>query len=81
MSNTTSHEIEIIINGRPKKVAPPTVTFEQVLALSGTDFAGQDLGLFDIEWKWGDRAGSLTPGATLEIHNGMKIDAGKSNRS
>lgn len=78
---TQSHEFTIIVNARPKKVDGEEITFEKVLQLAGVDTTGQDLGLFDVEWAHGHEAGSLTPGNKVKIHNGMKFDAGKSNRS
>lgn len=78
---TKSHEFTIIVNARPKKVEGEEITFEKVLELAGVNTAGQDLGLFDVEWTRGQEAGSLTPGKKVKLQNGMKFDAGKSNRS
>ena len=76
-----THDFNIIVNTRPKKVEGPELTFEKVLELAGIDTAGQDLGLFDVEWTHGNQAGTLTPGNKVTLKNGMKFDAGKSNRS
>lgn len=78
---THTHDTIIIINARSRKVEGDEITFDKVLELAGIDTAGQDLGLFDVEWTFGSEAGSLTPGGKVKIHNGMKFDAGKSNRS
>lgn len=78
---THTHEFNIIVNTRPKKVEGPDITFEKVLELADINTAGQDLGLFDVEWTHGGRGGSLTPGHKVALENGMKFDAGKSNRS
>lgn len=78
---TQSHEFTININSRPRKVEGEYITFEDVLKLGGVDTTGQDLGLYEVEWTHGNEAGSLTPGNKVKLHNGMKFDAGKSNRS
>lgn len=78
---TKSHEYQIFVNTRPRKVEGPTISFEQVLELAGFDTANQDLGLYDVDYVHGNKAGSLTPGQTVQLENGMKFDAGKSNRS
>ncbi len=74
-------QYNIIVNTRPKKVDGPDITFEEVLQLANIDTTGQDLGLFDVEWTYGHKAGVLTPGHSVPAENGMKFDAGKSNRS
>lgn len=74
-------EFNIIINTRPKSVPGPTVSFEQVLELAGIDPNTVDVTLYDVDWTHGNKAGELNPGQSVEIVNGMKFDAGKSNRS
>lgn len=77
-----SHEdFEISVNTRPYKVPGPSISFEQVLALDNISVVGIDLGLFDVSWKHGNNLGTLTPGQSVDLQNGMKFDAGKSNRS
>lgn len=63
------------------KVAGPTISFEDVLRLDGIDTAGQDPSLYDVDWRHGNEGGSLKPGQSVELQNGMRFDAGKSNRS
>lgn len=75
------HEFEIFVKSRPRKVPGPTISFEDVLKLANVDTSGQDLGLFDVDWTHGQTKGSLTPGKSVELKNGMRFDAGKSNRS
>lgn len=74
-------EFQIFVNTKPRKVLGPTISFERVLQEGGIDVAGQDLHLYDVEWVHGNRAGTLTPGNTVPLENGMRFDAGKSNRS
>lgn len=79
--NAHEHDFQIFVNSRPRKVKGPEISFEEVLQLAGFDTSGQDLGLYDVEWVHGNRAGTLTPGQTTKLENGMRFDAGKSNRS
>ena len=74
-------EFNILVNTRPKKVPGPEISFEEVLRLAGLDTAGQDLTLYDVEWRHGNDGGTLTPGQKVPVRNGMRFDAGKSNRS
>jgi len=74
-------EFQIFVNTKPRKVPGLRISFEQVLAEAGINTAGQDLNLYDVEWVHGNRAGTLTPGQSVDLENGMKFDAGKSNRS
>jgi len=74
-------QFQIFVNTKPRKVSGPNISFEQVLQLAGLDFSGQDLNLYDVEWTHGHTASTLTPGNSVPLENGMKFDAGKSNRS
>lgn len=74
-------EFQIFVNTRPHKVPGPNISFEKILELAGIDTGGQDPNLWDVEWSHGNQEGSLTPGQSVDLQNGMKFDAGKSNRS
>jgi hypothetical protein len=74
-------DFTIKINTRTYKVPGPSISFEDVLRLGGIDTAGQDLSLFDVDWRHGNLGGTLNPGQSVGLHNGMRFDAGKSNRS
>lgn len=74
-------EFQIFVNTKPRKVAGPNISFDQVLKEAGITATGQDLNLYDVEWVHGNRAGTLTPGQSAPLENGMKFDVGKSNRS
>lgn len=75
------HEFQLFVNTRPKKALGPTISFAEVLTLAGIDTANQDISLYDVDWTKGNKTGSLTPGQSVDLENGMKFDAGKSNRS
>lgn len=74
-------DFNILVNTRPKKVPGPEISFEQILELAGFNTAGQDLSLYDVEWRHGNQGGPLTVGQRVQLQNGMRFDAGKSNRS
>ena len=77
----TEKEFQIFVNTKPHKVPGPSISFERVLDLAGIKVGGDDPNLYDVEWVHGNQAGVLTPGQTVPLQNGMKFDAGKSNRS
>jgi hypothetical protein len=74
-------QFQIFINTKPRKVAGPSISFERVLQEAGFDLTGQDPNLYDVEWTHGNRGGTLTAGQSVPLENGMRFDAGKSNRS
>jgi hypothetical protein len=80
-SKPDNKEFQIFVNSRPKKVAGPSITFEEVLSLAGHSPAPGELDLYDVTWKKGNEMDSLAPGGSVQLENGMKFDAGKSNRS
>lgn len=75
------NEFQIFVNTAPHKVPAPEISFEKILELAGFPTVGVDLGLYDVDYKHGNHLGSLTPNKTVQLENGMKFDAGKSNRS
>lgn len=81
LGNHKEHDFQIFVNSRPRKVPGPEISFVEVLKLAGVDVTGQDLGIYDVEWLHGNRGGTLTPGQSVALENGMRFDAGKSNRS
>jgi hypothetical protein len=74
-------EFQIFVNTAPHKVPGPEISFEKILELAGLPTVGVDLGVYDVDYKHGNHIGGLTPGKTVQLENGMKFDAGKSNRS
>jgi len=74
-------DFTIKINTRTYKVPGPSISFEEVLRLDGIDTAGQDLNVFDVDWRHGNDGGTLKPEQSVALQNGMRFDAGKSNRS
>ena len=79
--NNPEKEFQIFVNTKPKKVPGPTISFEKILTEAGFNVPPQELNLYDVEWAHGNHAGVLTPGQSVQLENGMKFDAGESNRS
>jgi hypothetical protein len=73
------HEVNIIVNGRPKKVPGPSISFEQVVALAFTPVPPN--ALFTVTWSHGNQGGSLTAGNSVAIQNGMKFDVTETGQS
>lgn len=79
MNATHEHEITIIVNGRPKKVLGPSISFEQVVALAFNPVPPN--AFFTVTWSHGNQGGSLTPGKSVPVHNGMKFDVTETGQS
>ena len=65
MSPTHDHEVNIIVNGRPKKVPGPTISFEQVVALAFNPVPPN--AFFTVTWSHGHRDGR--PKGYSQFHN------------
>jgi hypothetical protein len=79
MSPTHDHEVNIIVNGRPKKVPGPSISFEHVVAPAFNPVPPN--ALFTVTWSHGHQAGSLTPGHSVPVENGMKFDVTETGQS
>jgi hypothetical protein len=79
MSPTHENEINIIVNGRPRKVTGPSISFEQVVTLAFNPVPPN--AFFTVTWSHGNQAGSLTPGKSVSIQNGMKFDVSETGQS
>lgn len=74
-----NQEFNIIVNGRPKKVSGPSISFEQVVALAFSPIPPN--ALFTVTWSHGNQGGSLTAGKSVAIQNGMKFDVTETGQS
>lgn len=72
-------EFTIIVNGRPKKVTSSVISFEEVVALAFDPVPPN--AFFSVMWSHGNQGGSLTPGATVAVQNGMKFDVTETGQS
>lgn len=79
MSQTQEGDINIIVNGRPKKVSGPSISFEQVVALAFNPVPSN--AFFTVTWSHGNEGGSLTPGKSVPIKNGTKFDVTETGQS
>ncbi|MBL8824602.1 MAG: multiubiquitin domain-containing protein [Planctomycetia bacterium] len=82
MSNEHSSkdkEITIIVNGRPKKVPDRPISFEEVVALAFNPVPPN--AFFTVTYSHGNTGGSLTPGKTVPVQNGMKFDVTETGQS
>lgn len=72
-------EINIIVNGRPKKVPGPSVSFEQIVAIAFNPVPSN--AFFTVTWSHGNEGGSLTPNHTVPVKNGTKFDVTETGQS
>lgn len=79
MSESNDKEINIIVNGRPKKVANQPIFFEQVVALAFDPIPPG--AFFTVTYSHGNAGGSLLPGKSVQVQNGMKFDVTETGQS
>lgn len=72
-------EINIIVNGRPRKVSGPSVSFEQIVAIAFNPAPSN--AFFTVTWSHGNEGGSLTPNRTVQVKNGTKFDVTETGQS
>ena len=74
-------EITIIVNGRPKKVAEGDLSFSEIVALAFTPVPPN--ALFTVTYSRGDnnKSGSLQPGQTVKIKDGMIFNVTETGQS
>jgi len=71
--------VNIIVNGRPKKVADAPISFSTVAALAFDPIPPN--AFFTVTWSHGNRGGSLIEGQTVPVENGMKFDVTETSQS
>jgi hypothetical protein len=79
MSTSNEKEINIIVNGRPRKVPDRDITFEEVVALAFNPVPPN--AFFTVTWSHGNRGGSLVAGQSVRVQNGMKFDVTETGQS
>ncbi|MCB9924346.1 MAG: multiubiquitin domain-containing protein [Planctomycetaceae bacterium] len=79
MSAPHDKEINIIVNGRPKKVPEGDISFEAVIALAFDPVPPN--AFFTVTWSHGHEGGSLVAGQSVPAQNGMKIDVTETGQS
>ena len=79
MSASHEKEINIIVNGRPKKVTQTVISFEEVVGLAFNPVPAN--AFFTVTYSHGNQGGSLTAGNKVAIQNGMKFDVTETGQS
>lgn len=77
--NENQNGFNIIVNGRPKKALGPSIYFNEVVALAFNPVPPN--AFFTVTWSHGNQAGSLTPGNSVQLQNGMKFDVTETGQS
>jgi len=72
-------EINIIVNGRPRKVPEKDMTFEDIVALAFDPVPANSF--FTVTWSHGHDSGSLTAGRSVPVRNGMNFDVTETGQS
>jgi len=73
---------EIIVNGRPRRVDGSSLSFEEVTELAFPGGGGPNI-VFTVTFRKGDprKEGSLLPGQSVPIVNGMVFDVTRTDKS
>lgn len=79
MSAPQEHEVNIIVNGRPKKVPDQPISFDAVVALAFNPVPPN--AFFTVTYSHGNQGGSLTAGHSVPVQNGMKFDVTETGQS
>jgi hypothetical protein len=79
MSASHDKEINIIVNGRPKKVPDKDISFDEVVALAFNPVPPN--AFFTVTYSHGNQGGSLTAGNSVPVQNGMKFDVTETGQS
>jgi len=79
MSNSNPKELNIIVNGRPRKVPSGDISFASVVALAFDPVPSG--AYFTVTWSHGNKGGSLSPGQSVPGQNGMKFDVTETGQS
>ena len=76
-----SKPFHIIVNARPREFSGDSITYQQVVSLA---FANPDFGqfLYEVQYTGPHIAdGTLAEDQSVQLHNGMKFDVTKTNKS
>jgi hypothetical protein len=76
-----SGEFTIIVNGREKKVGQDKLTFEQLVALAFENPPSGPNVVITVTYKSKGKEGSLLPGQSVEIQNGMIFNVKATDKS
>jgi hypothetical protein len=84
MQEAKAHEVTILVNGRPKKVEKGELTYDEVLVLAFDPVPSGPNWVFTVNYRGGHGRrgeGSLTPGESVEVVDGMIFDVTATDKS
>jgi hypothetical protein len=76
-----SDDRTIIVNGRPKKWAAETITFEQVVNLAFPDAPPNPNTVYTVTYKKGGDQGSLVAGGSIAVKPGTIFNVTATDKS
>jgi len=76
-----SDDRTIIVNGRPKKWAAETITFEQVVHPAFPDAPPNPTTVYTVTYKKGGDQGSLVAGASIAVKPGTIFNVTATDKS
>ncbi len=82
--NTVETQFKIFVNGRTRTVTTPKLTFDQVVALAFDNPPKGENVVFTITYRRSDTSntqGTLTPGNSVEVTNGMIFNVTPTDKS
>lgn len=87
VDKTKEHDkktVTIIVNGRPHEVEKVRLSYEEVVALSGMPSQPAGDGTVRVSYRRGperNREGTLLPGKSVRVKEGMIFDVHPTNKS
>lgn len=75
------HGTPIVVNGRPKKWAGETITFEQVVNLAFPDAPPNPNTVYTVTYKKGGDQGSLVAGGSIAVKPGTIFNVTATDKS
>lgn len=80
--HTGPHSVHIIVNGRPREIPGPSISYTQVVAIAYPDDPNASEYLYDVHYTGpGVHDGTLVSGQSVPVVNGMRFDVVRTNRS
>lgn len=77
------HQVDIVVNGRPKVVTVKELTFDAIVALADGLPSGPDF-VFTVTYRRGPRgnaSGTVVAGDSVKVHDGMIFNVTATDRS
>lgn len=76
-------EITIIVNAREKTFVGKEITFEEVVELAFGSYEQNSDIVYSVSYSKGEdkKEGTMTPGSSVKVKDGMNFNVTKTNRS